>query len=95
MPLQIPLVVAVVVAVFKDRTDLLAENVALRHQLSRLNHRRKRAQDPGGRWSGTGGGPSRQSPKRSPKLCVMTFGTLGSATSTPLGLLKYPGRRRA
>ncbi len=42
MPLQLPLFVAVVVAFFKDRTDLVVENLALRHQLSRLNHRRKR-----------------------------------------------------
>ncbi len=42
MPLQVPLLVAVIIAVFKDRADLIAENVALRHQLSCLKHRRKR-----------------------------------------------------
>ena len=42
MPLQLPLIVAIVIAVFKDRADLIAENVALRHQLSCLKHQRKR-----------------------------------------------------
>ena len=42
MPLQLPLTVAFVVAIFRDRADLVAENLALRHQLSCLRHRRKR-----------------------------------------------------
>jgi hypothetical protein len=42
MPLQLPLVAAVFVAALKDRADLVAENVALRHQLSCLKHRKKR-----------------------------------------------------
>ncbi len=42
MPLQVPLIVAVIIAVFRDRADLIAENVALRHQLSCLKQRRKR-----------------------------------------------------
>jgi len=42
LPLQLPLTLAVVVAVFKDRADLVAENIVLRHQLSCLKHRGKR-----------------------------------------------------
>jgi transposase InsO family protein len=42
MPLKLPLVLSIVVAVFKDRADLVAENTALRHQLSCLRHRRSR-----------------------------------------------------
>lgn len=42
MPPQLPLIVAVVLASVKDRADLVAENLALRHQLSCLKHRRKR-----------------------------------------------------
>ena len=34
MPLGLPMALAIVVAVFKDRADLVAENVALRQQLS-------------------------------------------------------------
>jgi transposase InsO family protein len=36
------LVVAIIVAVFKDRADLVAENIALRHQLSCLTHQKSR-----------------------------------------------------
>ena len=43
MPLQLPMVVAFVVGFFRDRADLVAANLALRHQLSCLRHRRKRA----------------------------------------------------
>ncbi len=42
MPLTLPLVLSIVVAVFKNRADLVAENIALRHQLSCLIHRRPR-----------------------------------------------------
>ncbi len=42
MPLQAPLIVAVVIAVVRDRADLVAENIALRHQLACLRHRAKR-----------------------------------------------------
>ena len=42
MPLQLPLLVAVLVASFMDRADLVAENLALRHQLSCLKHRKTR-----------------------------------------------------
>jgi hypothetical protein len=42
MPLKLPLVLAVVVAVFKDRADLVTENIGLRHQLSCLIHRGSR-----------------------------------------------------
>ena len=40
--LQLPLLVAVIAAIFKRRADLVAENLALRHQLSCLMLRRKR-----------------------------------------------------
>ena len=42
MPLQLALLVAVLVASFMDRADLVAENMALRHQLSCLKHRKTR-----------------------------------------------------
>ena len=42
VPLQLPLTVAFVVALFRDRADLVVENLALRHQLSCLKYRRKR-----------------------------------------------------
>ena len=42
MALQLPLIVAIVVASVRDRADLVAENLALRHQLSCLEHRGKR-----------------------------------------------------
>ncbi len=42
MPLKLPLIVAIIVAVFKDRADLVAENIALRHQLSCLRHQKSR-----------------------------------------------------
>ena len=34
MPFKLPLIFSIVAAVFKDRADLVAENMALRHQLS-------------------------------------------------------------
>lgn len=42
MPHQLRLIVAVLVAVFRDRADVIAENIALRHQLACLKHRGKR-----------------------------------------------------
>ena len=39
MPFKLALFLAIAAAVFKDRADLVAENVALRHQLSCLVHR--------------------------------------------------------
>lgn len=39
MPLKLPLVLSILVAVFEDRADLVAENIALRHQVSCLVHR--------------------------------------------------------
>ncbi len=42
MPFKLPPVLSIFAAVFKDRADLVAENVALRHQLSCLVHRRPR-----------------------------------------------------
>ena len=39
MPLKLPLVLSIVAAVLKDRADLVAENIALPHQLSRFIHR--------------------------------------------------------
>lgn len=39
MPFKLALFVSITTAVFKDRTDLVAENVALRQQLSCLIHR--------------------------------------------------------
>lgn len=42
VPLQLPLLVAVITAIFKVRADLVAENLALRHQLSCLHHRNSR-----------------------------------------------------
>jgi transposase InsO family protein len=39
MPFKLSLVLSIVAAVFKDRADLVAENIALRHQLSCLIHR--------------------------------------------------------
>jgi transposase InsO family protein len=39
MPFKLPVILSVVAAVFKDRADLVAENVALRHQLSCFIHR--------------------------------------------------------
>ena len=42
MPLKLPRVVAILVAVFKDRADLVAENIAPRHQLSCLRHQKSR-----------------------------------------------------
>jgi len=42
MPFKLPLFLSTVAAVFKDHADLVAENVALRHQLSRLIHRGRR-----------------------------------------------------
>jgi len=38
MPLHLPLAIAAIVALFKDRADLVAENLALRQQLSSLAH---------------------------------------------------------
>jgi len=43
MSLRFPLILSIVAAVFKDRADLVAENVALRHQLSCFIHRGPRA----------------------------------------------------
>ncbi len=34
MPFKLPLILCVVAAVFKDRADLVAENLVLRHRLS-------------------------------------------------------------
>ncbi len=42
MPLKLPLILSIVAAVFKNRADLVDENIALRHQLSCLIHRRSR-----------------------------------------------------
>ena len=42
MPFKLPLFPSTVAAVFKDRADLVAENVALRHQLSCLIRQRPR-----------------------------------------------------
>ncbi len=42
MPLKFPLVLSIVAAVFKNRADLVAENIALRHQLSCFIHRGSR-----------------------------------------------------
>ncbi len=42
MPFKLPLILSIVVAVFKDRADLVAENIALRHQLSCFIHRGRR-----------------------------------------------------
>ena len=39
MPIKLPLVLCVVAAVFRNRADLVAENLALRHQLSCCTHR--------------------------------------------------------
>jgi putative transposase len=39
MPLKLALFLSIAAAIFKDRADLVAENVALRHQLSCLVHR--------------------------------------------------------
>jgi hypothetical protein len=39
MPFKLPVILSVVASVFKDRADLVAENVALRHQLSWFIHR--------------------------------------------------------
>ena len=39
MPLKLPLVLSIVAAVLKHRADLVAENIALRHQLSCVIHR--------------------------------------------------------
>jgi hypothetical protein len=33
VPFKLPPILSVVAAVFKDRADLVAENIALRHQL--------------------------------------------------------------
>jgi putative transposase len=42
MPFKLSAVLSIAAAVFKDRADLIAENVALRHQLSCLMHRGSR-----------------------------------------------------
>ncbi len=42
MPLNLALALSIIVVVFKDRADLVDENLALRHQLSCLIHRRAR-----------------------------------------------------
>lgn len=42
MLLNLQLVLAAIVAAFRDRADLVAENLALRQQLAALDHRRKR-----------------------------------------------------
>jgi hypothetical protein len=42
MPFKLPLVLSIVAAVLKDRADLVAENTALRHQLSCFIHRGRR-----------------------------------------------------
>jgi hypothetical protein len=39
MPFKLSAVLSIAAAVFKDRADVVAENVALRHQLSCLMHR--------------------------------------------------------
>ncbi len=43
MPFKLPLILSIVAAVFKDRADLVAENIALRHPLSCFIHRGPRA----------------------------------------------------
>ena len=42
MPFKLSLAISSVSAVFKDRADLVAENIALRHQLSCFIHRESR-----------------------------------------------------
>jgi hypothetical protein len=42
MPFKLPLIISINAAVFKDRADLVAENIALRHQLSCFIHRESR-----------------------------------------------------
>ena len=42
MPFKLPLLLSIVASVFKDRADLVAENIALRHQLSCFIHRGSR-----------------------------------------------------
>jgi putative transposase len=42
MPFQRPLILSIVTSILKGRADLVAENVALRHQLSCLIHRGSR-----------------------------------------------------
>jgi putative transposase len=42
MPFKLSLILSIIAAVFKDRADLVAENTALRHQLSCFIHRRHR-----------------------------------------------------
>ncbi len=39
MPIRLPLIVAAILAAVIDRADLVAENLALRQQLSCLHHR--------------------------------------------------------
>lgn len=39
MSFQRPLILSIVTSIFTDRADLIAENIALRHQLSRLTYR--------------------------------------------------------
>jgi len=43
MPLELPLVFSIVAAVFKERANLVAENIALRHQLSCSRRRMPRS----------------------------------------------------
>ena len=42
MSIKLPLVFSIVAVVFKGRADLIAENLALRHQLSCLGDRKSR-----------------------------------------------------
>ena len=42
MPLKLSAILSMTAAIFKDRADLVAENMALRHQLSCLIHRGRR-----------------------------------------------------
>jgi transposase InsO family protein len=42
MPIKLPLILSIVAVVFKGRADFVAENMALRHQLSCLSNRKSR-----------------------------------------------------
>jgi hypothetical protein len=53
MPFKLSAVLSIAVAVCKDRADLVAENVALRHQLSCLIHRGPRPMTRSTGWNFT------------------------------------------
>jgi hypothetical protein len=42
MSIKLPLILSIVAVVFKGRADLVAENMALRHQLSCMSNRKAR-----------------------------------------------------